>query len=283
MTCADLACWLLFLPTAGLPDGSDKVVVQAGGRELTVFTYKPEKCNGPLVLVFHGTNRNADEYRDWAKVIADRTGGIVAAPLFDKDAFPVIAYQMGGLMKAGKPQPEADWTWSLVPKIADELRKREGRPDMPYYLIGHSAGGQFLIRLAGFVKTDAVRIVAANPGSLLFPTEKMPFPYGFGELPKELGGDAALKRFLAQPITLYLGTGDTIQDKNFPKGPLAAKQGDSRYERGKNAYKAARKLADEKKWDLNWKVVEAEGVGHVAAEMFKNEKCLDALGIKGKP
>ena len=40
---------------------------------------------------------------------------------------------------------------------------------------------------------------------------------------------------------------------------------------------------DEKKWELNWNVVEAEGVGHVAAEMFKNDKCLDALGIKGKP
>jgi len=179
-------------------------------------------------------------------------------------------------------QPEGDWTWSLVPKLADELRRREGRPDMPYCLIGHSAGGQFLIRLAGFVKTDATRIVVSNPGTLLFPTEAEPFPYGFDELPKELGGEAALKRYLAQPITLYLGTADTVQDKNFPKGPLAAKQGDSRYERGKNAFKAAEKLAREKNWPLHWKVVEAEGVGHVAAEMFKNDKCLEALGLKEK-
>ena len=141
------------------------------------------------MLVFHGTNRNAEEYRDWAKCIADRTGGIVATPLFSREDFPTDAYQMGGLMKKGKLQPEADWTWSLVPKVADELRKKAGRPDMPYYLIGHSAGGQFLIRMAGFVKTDAVRIVASNPGSLLFPTEEMPVPYGFGELPKELGGE----------------------------------------------------------------------------------------------
>jgi hypothetical protein len=234
------------------------------------------------VLVFHGTNRNAEEYRDWTRVIADQTGGIVAAPLFDAKDFPVDAYQMGGLMKAGKLQPKDDWTWSLVPKLADELRKRAGRPDMPYYLVGHSAGGQFLIRLAGFVKTDAVRIVPANPGSLLFPTTDMPFPYGFGELPKELGGDEGLKRYLAQPITLYLGTGDTIQDKNFPKGPLAAKQGDSRHERGKNAFKAAEKVAKDKHWEFKWKVVEAEGVGHVAGDMFKNDKCLEALGLTKK-
>ena len=283
MTCAlHLALWLVLGP-GGLPDGADKVTVKAGGRELTVFTYKPAAYkDGPLVLVFHGTNRNAEEYRDWAKVIADRTGGIVATPLFGRDEFPVDAYQMGGLTKAGKVQPKDDWTWSLVPKIADELRKRENRPDMPYYLIGHSAGGQFLIRLAGFVQTDAVRIVPANPGTLLFPTAEAPFPYGFGELPKELTGDDSLKRFLAQPITLYLGTADTVQDKNFPKGPLAAKQGDSRYERGQNAFKAAEKLAKAKGWEFKWKVIEAEGVGHVAADMFKNDRCLEALGLGKK-
>src|SRR5439155_8562390 len=118
-----------------------------------------------------------------------------------------------------------------------------------------------------------------NPGSLLFPTTDMPFPYGFGELPKELGGDEALKRYLAQPITLYLGTGDTMQDKNFPKGPLPSKQGDSRYERGKNAFKTGEKLAKDRNWEFRWKVVEADGVGHVAADMFQNDKCLEALGL----
>jgi poly(3-hydroxybutyrate) depolymerase len=275
---------LLLLRPAPIPAGSDQVTVRAGDRELTVYTYKPDGYrDGPLVLVFHGTLRNAEEYRDWAKVIADRTGGVVAAPLFDAETFPIGLYQMGGLMKDKKPLPEAEWTWSLVPKIADELRKREGRPDMPYHLIGHSAGGQFLVRLAGFVKTDAVRIVAANSGSLLFATEEMPFPYGFGDLPTELGGEAALKRFLAQPLTLYLGTGDTVQDKYFPKGPLAARQGGSRYERGRNAFKTAEALAKEKGWTFNWKVVEAEGVGHVAAEMFKHASCLDALRARPKP
>jgi pimeloyl-ACP methyl ester carboxylesterase len=275
---------LLVLQPAPIPNGSDKITVKAGNHDLTVFTYKPESYrDGPLVLVFHGTNRNADEYRDWAKVIGDQLGAVIAAPHFDAKTFPSSLYQMGGLMQAGKPRPRDEWTWSLVPKIADELRKREGRPDMPYHLIGHSAGGQFLIRLAGFVKTDAARIVVSNPGSLLFATTEMPFPYGYGQLPEELNGDAALQLFLAQPLTLYLGTGDTIQDKYFPKGPLAARQGDSRYERGKNAFKTAEALAKEKNWTFNWKVVEAEGVGHNAAEMFRNAKCPDALGLVVRP
>ena len=279
MTFAHLVLCFAFLQPAPVAAGTGKLTVRAGDHDLTVFTYKPANYKaGPLVLVFHGTNRNAEEYRDWAKVIGDRLGAVVAAPLFDAKTFPVSDYQLGGMMKAGKPRPEKEWTWSHVPAVAAELRKREGRPDMPYYLIGHSAGGQFLVRLAGFVQTDAVRIVPSNPGTLLFPTSELPFPYGFGELPKELNGEDSLKRYLAQPLTLYLGTADTVQDKNFPKGKFPDLQGDSRYARGRAAFKAAEKLAKDKNWPFHWKVVEAEGVGHNAEAMFKNDNCLKALG-----
>jgi hypothetical protein len=275
-----LAC--AFVP-AKLPSGSGEVNVTIRDKEITVFTYKPDTYkDGPLVLVFHGTLRNAAEYRDWAKVIADRTGGIVAAPLFDEKRFPQSAYQMGGMMKGKEPLPKDDWTWSMVPKLADKLREKENRKDMPYYLVGHSAGGQFLDRLAGFVVTDAKRIVAANPGSLLWPGEDMPFPYGFGELPKDLGGETGLKRYLAQPLTLYLGTGDVVQDKYFPKGKFPDLQGDSRFARGTATFKKAEALAKEKGWAFNWKKVEAPTVPHSSEEMFKNDRCLDALGWVGK-
>jgi poly(3-hydroxybutyrate) depolymerase len=273
-----LCCFFYFQPTE-IPAGSHDLKVRVGNNDLQVFTYKPQNyTDGPLVLVFHGTLRNAEEYRDWAKVIGDKLGAIIAAPLFEQKAFPVERYQLGGLTRDGKPQPESEWTWSYVPNIANELRRRENRREMPYSLIGHSAGGQFLVRLAGFVRTEATRIVAANPGSLLFATEEMPFPYGFGELPDSLGGEPALKKFLAQPLTLYLGTADTIQDKYFPKGRLPNLQGSSRYERGQNAYKTAEQLATAKKWDFNWKLIEAADVGHNAAEMFRHAACLDALG-----
>lgn len=273
---------LAFTP-ADLPAGTGEEKVTLRGKEITVYTYKPETYkDGPLVLVFHGTNRNASEYRDWAKVIGDRTGGIVAAPLFDSKRFPQSAYQMGGMIRAKEPLPKEDWTWSLVPKLADALREKAGRPFMPYYLIGHSAGGQFLDRLAGFVQTEAVRIVASNPGSLLWPGEDMPFPYGFGELPQDLGGDTGLKRYLAQPLTLYLGTGDVIQDANFPKGKFPNLQGDSRYARGKAAFAKAEKLAKDKGWPFNWKKVEAPDVGHNSEKMFQHDRCLEALGWESK-
>jgi poly(3-hydroxybutyrate) depolymerase len=226
---------------APIPAGTGSTTVTLGATELKVFTYKPDGYDprtSTLLLVFHGTNRNADEYRDFAKPLGDKLKALVAAPLFPNNTFPNDLYQFGGLRVRGEMQPKEKWTWSLIPKIAADLRRREGRPDMPFDLIGHSAGGQFLSRMSGFVSTGARRVVAANPGSHLFPTRDQPFPYGFGGLPDELSNDDALRRHLAQPLTIYLGTGDVIQDANFPRGAEAMKQGDSRYQRGKNAFKA---------------------------------------------
>ena len=152
-----------------IPPGPSKITLKVAAYDLDLFTYKPKTyTNGPLVVVFHGMLRNADTYRDNAIGLADRFGVVVVAPLFDLKRFPNEAYQSGGLFKKGELQPKEVWTWSLVPTLVDEVRKLEGQPKMPYYLIGHSAGGQFLCRLTGFVPTNAERIVAANPGSHLF-------------------------------------------------------------------------------------------------------------------
>jgi pimeloyl-ACP methyl ester carboxylesterase len=268
-------------PPQPISDGNGKIQVAVGKTTLDIFTYKPANYkNGPLMVVFHGVNRNADEYRDFAKLLADRHGALVIAPLFDAKKFPTNKYQQGGVLQGGKAQPQEEWTWSLVPKMVDAVRQQAGRPTMPYYLIGHSAGGQFLVRMAGFVKTDAVRIVAANPGSHLFPTTDMPFPYGFGMLPGELSGDAALKQYLAQPLTVYLGTADIVADKNFEKTPNAMKQGASRYERGHNCFMLAEKLAKDKGWTFGWRLVEAPKIAHDAKGMFDHINCDDALGLK---
>jgi hypothetical protein len=265
---------------APIPAGSRKIDVQLGDTRLEAFTYKPADYDpqaGPLILVFHGVLRNADTYRDNGKPLADRLRGLVVAPKFPEDRFPTAAYQFGNLLTRGQPNPPEKWTWNLVPKLADEVRRREGRPDMAYYLIGHSGGGQFLVRLAGFTTTAARRIVAANPGSDLFPNRDLPFPYGFGNLPESLGGDEVIRKYLAQPLTLYLGTGDTVQDEHFDKRPTAMKQGESRLERGRTAFRLGRELAAAKGWPFGWRLVEADGVGHDAAKMFAHPRCAEAL------
>jgi pimeloyl-ACP methyl ester carboxylesterase len=153
----------------------------------------------------------------------------------------------------------------------------EGRPELPYYLIGHSAGGQFLVRMAAFLPGSARRIVAMNPGSELFPTRELPFGYGFGALPPALSSDAVLRAYLAAPLTLCLGTADTVADREFDRTPAAMRQGSSRLERGRACYAMARALAMAKSWPFNWRKVEIGGVAHSASRMFNGKEVEDAL------
>lgn len=264
----------------GVPVGDGRFTCAGGGGEIEVFTHRPkafDPARGRLLLVFHGVQRNAEEYRDWAVPLAEATGALVATPKFTKEAFPNTKYQQGNLLADGAVVPRADWTWNLVPVVAAALRARIGRVDAPFDLIGHSAGGQFLVRSVAFVDTGAERVVAANPGTQLFPSRELDYPLGFGGLPEELGGDDAIRRYLARPLTLYLGTADTVADRNFDVSPEAMRQGASRYERSHNAYAMARKLATDRGWKLRWRVVEAEGIGHVAARMFAHRSAVVAL------
>lgn len=278
-----LATWLAFgfslLTAAPLPKGPGKIEVPNGTEPITVFTYKPPTYrNGPLLVVFHGVGRNAEEYRNFAITMAERFGAIVIAPLFDTERFPSVRYQRGGLLGAdGKAKPAADWTYAIVPGIVRHVRGLEEKPALPYYYIGHSAGGQFLIRLAAFLPAEAVRIVAANPGSLLFPSRDQNFGYGFGGLPAELSSDDVLRRFLAAPVTLYLGTDDIYPKPSFDDSPAGMKQGAHRLERGRNCFEYAQKLARERGWAFHWRKVETPGIGHDAAAMFAARESEDAL------
>jgi len=262
-----------------IPPGSDQREFDLGGTRLEVFTYKPQNYqDGPLLLVFHGVLRNADAYRDNAIELADRIGAVVAAPRFDLERFSNLQYQQGGLFtKSGEVVNADQWTWNFVPKLAAEIRRAEGRPELPYYLIGHSGGGQFLIRFAGFMPTEAKRIVVANAGTHLFPTTDAEYPLGFGKVPEKLRDAAALRRYLAQPLTIYLGTNDTEQDEHLDVSEEAKRQGSCRYERGRNNFQAAEELARQHGWEFRWKLVEAPGIEHDSKKMFGHPNCVKAL------
>jgi dienelactone hydrolase len=261
-----------------LPEGKAKITVIVRGKTLDVFTYRPASYrDGPLIIVLHGVSRAAESYRDYAMPVADQLHAIVIAPHFTKEQFPAETYQRGGIVVNGKAQPREQWTFQCVHDLAALMRQREGRANMPYYLLGHSAGGQILHRLAAFMPGDAKRIVAANPGSLTFPTREQPYPYGFGGLPPELGGDDQIKAYLAAPLTLYLGTADLLT-KDLDASPEAMLQGKSRFERGHACFEMAQSLAKKHGWPFNWRLVEAPDQGHNAGAMFGHPQVLKTFG-----
>jgi len=272
---------LLLLSATPLPTGKSMAEVPFDNVSIKLFVYKPIGFrDGPMLMVFHGVLRNAEEYRDHSIAMGDRFGALIVAPLFDEKTFPLAKYQLGGIVVDGKATPAAERTGQYVNRIAKVLREREGRPDMPYSLIGHSGGGQFLVRLAAFVPTEAQRIVAANPGTYTFPILTAQFPYGFGGLPVELQTDDELKAYLAQPLTIYLGEKDIERDEYLDVSPSADAQGRFRFERGQQAFAAAKKLAADKQWPFGWKLVIAPEIEHDHEKMFNHAACAEALGWK---
>src|SRR5499426_4171125 len=159
-----LSCLLAAPPVAAepIPMGSGRQTVDVNGTRLTVFTYRPACADPSLLLVFHGIARNAAGYRDYARALADRDCLLVVAPLLDKRTFPLWRYQRGGIVREGVLQKPGDWTGRLALALVDWMRRQEGKP-LPYSLLAHSAGAQFLDRLAAFVPSEAKRIVVANP------------------------------------------------------------------------------------------------------------------------
>jgi pimeloyl-ACP methyl ester carboxylesterase len=199
----------------------------------------------------------------------------VVAPLFDKERFPSWRFQFGGIVNKGAVQSPREWTGNLILGLVQWARTQERRA-MAYALIGHSAGGQLLSRVAAFTPTEASRIVIANPSTWVLPTLQVSAPFGFGGVYPDAQAQAQLRRYLAQPITVMLGEEDTGAEE-LDESPSAMAQGRTRYERGLNVIRQARMLSASRGWPLNWRLVEVPGAGHSAGTMFRSQQALSAL------
>jgi hypothetical protein len=208
--------------------------------------------------------------------MADDSGRLVVVPLFDQERFPEWRYQFGGVFRADSSfaAPE-ERTFAFIPKLVAQIRGREGNAQMPYLLAGFSAGSQFVSRMAAFMDTDAERLIAMAGGSVLFPTRDMEFGLGFGGLPDELSNDERIRRYLALPMTIYIGTNDT-ELSQLPQGDAYA-QGVHRYSRNIRWFNYAMDLAYERKWEFNWRLVIADGPGHSPHDMFYHPQIQNAL------
>lgn len=279
-----LLCLAPVLNAEPYPAGSSQRSVSIDGETIELFAYKPANyAGGPVLLVLHGLGTNAPGYRNYAIPIADQLGMLVIAPLFDRKRFPTWRYQTGGIVRDQRVEgeftvePEARRMGRTFLDIIDAVRAAEGRPDIGYSLIGHSAGGQTLSRFAAFVPHQAKHIVIANPSTYLWPSRDERFPYGYGGLPSVLSDDDALRRYLAQPVTVLLGTADVHRGPDLNVSEGAERQGENRLVRGHNAFRAAQQLAAERGWPFAWRLLEVADVGHSARRMFGSPQAAAAL------
>lgn len=256
-------------------------VADLGSISIDVYTYRPKHCGKTgLLFVFAGYNRDADRYRDRAIPLADRSCLMVYAPELDRKRFPNWRYHRAGVSRKGRVMPQEQWTGRLLMQLIAWARNRENRPDAPYILFGHSAGGQLLSRFAAYMPpSDASRIVIANPSVHVRPSLSEKVPYGFAGIFDKQQRSTRLQAYLKLPITIYLGTADT-GSRLLVKNEAAKRQGQTRYERGVNVFRAARNVARANNWDFNWTLVEVPGVGHSSRAMLRAPQAEQALGLR---
>lgn len=262
-------------PAIGRNDSAHQVA-EIGGMRIPVFTFRPARHQSlPLLFVFHGLHRDARAARDAARALAERLGFVVVAPLFDEEHFPSWRYQLGGVMHHHRSQDARTWTTNLVLELVEWARRKEGRR-LDYYLLGHSAGGQLLSRVAAYAPTEARRIVIANPSSYVLPRVDIDAPFGFNRLFSGAQATAQLQHYLAQPITIYIGQ-DDVGAKELSMTAQAQAQGANRYERGLHTFQMARAIAMQNNWPLNWRLTVVPGVAHNAPRMYSHPKIESAL------
>lgn len=258
----------------------ESLTAKIAGKELRVYRYDPHGCAEPSILmVFHGNGRSARSYLESSLGIADRGCFVVYAPLFDSDRFPSWSYHRGGLVHDGKLLPENEWTVEMAGDLLTWARTHEARPDALAFLFGHSAGAQYLSRVAAYALPDHVeRIILANPSTYVLPDNSETVPYGYGGLPAAQA-EAWRKAYLAAPVTIYLGDEDT-GSKDLTMTAQAVRQGKNRVDRGERVFETAQQTASADGLEFNWTLVYAAKVAHSARGMLGADAMVEAMGFR---
>lgn len=235
------------------------------GRPLTLHCYRAPGVapDAPLVLVQHGVLRNGDDYRDFWIAAADRYGLQIIATTFSNADWPgVESYNNGSVWTPeGSLAPRACWAYGALPALWVRLRAEGALGPAPVYLFGHSAGGQFVHRLASLLGVAGLAgVVAANPGWYTLADDTLTFPEGLAGI--GLASDA-LARLLQTPLVILAGDEDTdTSDPNLPAEPAALRQGPHRFARAQNYYEAAQAQAARLGLALAWQLHPVAGIGH---------------------
>jgi len=170
--------------------------------------------------------------------------------------------------------PSETWTVNIIPRMANWVKQLERR-DMPVTLMGHSAGAQFLSRVAAYSNISAQRMIVANPSTHVTASLQTQAPFGFGGVFRN--PEAELRAYLSKPVVIALGEEDT-GDENLSTTQEAMAQGANRLERGKNVFAQAQQLARSRGWSFGWKPVLVPGTAHSARSMYNSAEVLATLG-----
>ncbi|MEM7375206.1 MAG: hypothetical protein AAF587_41815 [Bacteroidota bacterium] len=240
-------------------------------KPIAVFYHIPENVGPttPIVFVFHGTNRNAVDYRNAWINKAEEKEFMIFAPRFTDNQFPGgDAYNLGNVFEdgdnpsAGSLNPEEVWTFSVIEPLFDHIKTSMENFSSRYHVFGHSAGAQFVHRLL-MLKPEGRygKVVASAAGWYTVPDIAIDFPYGIGQSPVE---ESDLSLLFGQDLVLIVGAQDN--DPNAPalrRNSIVDQQGTHRLARAQHFFERAQEIATKVDGSFQWKLEDPlPGVGH---------------------
>lgn len=244
-------------------------------KPLNVFYNIPsgDRKNMPIVLIFHGEERNAIDYRDIWINASNKYGFIVFAPEFNTVDFPGgSSYIIGNVYKDGNyPTPqtlnnENLWTFSIIEPLFDFIKTKTGSTVETYSMFGHSGGGQFVHRYVLFKPNARInKAIAANSGWYSVPDGIANYPYGIMNSPLSL---IAPNSYFEKQLYITVGELDNNgSDSSLRHNTTSDLQGLNRLERANYFYTNSQSYALKMNSKFNWKFHIVSNSGHDPTKM----------------
>lgn len=256
-----------------LPKGTNSFLFKAHeslvDKPVKIFYHIPAGIDmetAPIVMVFHGMSRNADDYRDYWISSADKYRFMIFCPEFTKELYPSSSqYNYGNMITSGNLNLKEVWTFSIVNPIFDRIKMATANESESFYMFGHSAGSQFVHRCLTFLPEVKAKIaVAANAGWYTMPDFDVIYPYG---LEASFLDSDSLPQFFERELIVLLGTADTLRTSSLRQTALADDQGLNRFERGHYYFNWSSSYASENGFVFNWSIMDVPDVGHSGSAM----------------
>ncbi len=242
-------------------------------KPVNIYYHIPEGIDlktAPVVMVFHGMSRNADDYRDYWISSAGKYGFMIFCPEFSEELYPSYSdsnshYNLGNMITDYTLNPKEVWTYSIINPIFDRIKLATGNVSESFYMFGHSAGAQFVHRSLTFLpEIKAKQAVAANAGWYTMPDTAAIYPYGLAD---SYVDNANIPLLLERELVVLLGTADTLRTSSLRQNEFTDAQGLTRFARGHYFYNWSSSYTDKNGLEFSWSIIEVPGIGHSGSAM----------------
>jgi poly(3-hydroxybutyrate) depolymerase len=185
--------------------GATPIFASQYDQRLGYCLYVPVEVDdgAPLVVMQHGTERNAAIYRDHMRSFADENRAVVLAPLFPAGIIdPDDLHNYKFIDYRGIRYDQA------LLAIIDEVAARHPIATERFYLHGFSGGGQFAHRFLYLHPDRLAGVSIAAPGRITQLDDSLPWWLGTEDFERRFGQSIDLDALRRVPVLMVVGDQD---------------------------------------------------------------------------